>query len=62
MVMSFDDRIEVQCKATTDRNVIEKAIRRTRTGGGTRLYDAVDDILQETTEDYLRTQGSRPVY
>ena len=47
MVMSFDDRIEVQCKATTDRNVIQKAIRRTRTGGGTRLYDAVDDILRK---------------
>jgi len=46
MVMSFDDRIDVQCKATTDRNVIEKAIRRTRTGGGTRLYDAVDEILR----------------
>lgn len=47
MVMSFDDRIEVQCKATTDRDVIEKAIRRTRTGGGTRLYDAVDEILRK---------------
>lgn len=47
MVMSFDDRIQVQCKATTDRDVIEKAIRRTRTGGGTRLYDAVDDILRK---------------
>ena len=47
MVMSFDDRIEVQCKATTDREVIYKAIRRTRTGGGTRLYDAVDDILKK---------------
>ena len=45
MVMSFDDRIDVLCKATTDRNVITKAIRRTRTGGGTRLYDAVEDIL-----------------
>lgn len=47
MVMSFDDQIEVQCKATTDREVITKAIRRTRTGGGTRLYDAVDDILRK---------------
>src|SRR5215207_1211395 len=45
MVMSFDDRIDVLCKATTDRNAITKAIRRTRTGGGTRLYDAVADIL-----------------
>jgi len=47
MVMSFDDRIEVQCKPTGDRSAIEKAIRRTRTGGGTRLYDAVDDILRK---------------
>jgi len=45
MVMSFDDRIEVMCKATTDRDEITRAIRRTRTGGGTRLYDAVEDIL-----------------
>jgi VWFA-related protein len=47
MVMSFDDRIDVLCKATTDRNVITKAIRRTRTGGGTRLYDAVAEILNK---------------
>jgi Ca-activated chloride channel family protein len=47
MVMSFDDRIQVQCKATTDRDEIQRAIRRTRTGGGTRLYDAVDDILRK---------------
>ena len=47
MVMSFDDSIQVQCKATTDREVITKAIRRTHTGGGTRLYDAVDDILRK---------------
>jgi len=58
MVMSFDDRIQVQCKATTDRDVIEKAIRRTRTGGGTRLYDAVEDILKKQ----LRTiQGRKAV-
>ena len=47
MVMSFDDRISVLCKATNDRNEITRAIRRTRTGGGTRLYDAVDDILKK---------------
>jgi VWFA-related protein len=47
MVMSFDDRIQVLCKATTDRNQITKAIKRTRTGGGTRLYDAVEDILKK---------------
>jgi VWFA-related protein len=47
MVMSFDDRIEVMCQATTDRDVITRAIRRTRTGGGTRLYDAVEDVLKK---------------
>ena len=47
MVMSFDDRIDVECKATTDRNTISKAIRRTSTGGGTRLYDAVEDIFKK---------------
>ncbi len=45
MVMSFDDRINVLCNATTDRDAITKAIRKTRTGGGTRLYDAVEDVL-----------------
>jgi Ca-activated chloride channel homolog len=47
MVMSFDDRIEVLCKPTNDRNEISRAIKRTRTGGGTRLYDAVEDILKK---------------
>jgi Ca-activated chloride channel homolog len=45
MVMSFDDRIDVLSKPTTDREVVNRALRRTRTGGGTRLYDAVDAIL-----------------
>src|SRR6185369_17996803 len=47
MVMSFDDHIEVECRATNDREEITRAIRHTRTGGGTRLYDAVDDILRK---------------
>jgi Ca-activated chloride channel homolog len=47
MVMSFDDRIEILCKATTDRDEIRRAIKHTRTGGGTRLYDAVDNILKK---------------
>jgi VWFA-related protein len=45
MVMSFDDRIRVLCKATTDRDLISKSIRKTNTGGGTRLYDAVAEVL-----------------
>jgi VWFA-related protein len=50
MVMSFDDRINVLAKPTTDRELIRKAVRRTRTGGGTRLYDAVDSIFRQHLE------------
>jgi VWFA-related protein len=45
MIISFDDRIDVLSQPTTDRTTITRAIRRTRTGGGTRLYDAVNDVL-----------------
>jgi VWFA-related protein len=55
MVMSFDDSINVLCKPTTDRNAITKAIYRTRTGGGTRLYDAVSQVLKKQ----LRTISGR---
>jgi len=55
MVMSFDDRINVLCDPTTDRDVITRAIRKTRTGGGTRLYDAVDEILTKQ----LKTMSGR---
>jgi len=47
MVMSFDDSIDVLCRPTTDRNAITRAIHRTRTGGSTRLYDAVDVVLMK---------------
>jgi VWFA-related protein len=50
MVMSFDDRIQVLAKPTTDRELIRKAVRRTHTGGGTRLYDAVDQIFRQQLE------------
>ena len=45
MVISFDDRIRVLCQPTTDRKEISRAIRQTNTGGGTRLYDAVAEVL-----------------
>ena len=47
MVMSFDDRIDVLTQPTTNRDMITRAIRRTRTGGGTRLYDAVESVLKK---------------
>jgi VWFA-related protein len=47
MVMSFDDQIRVLSEPTNDRDALVTAIRRTRTGGGTRLYDAVDVVLKQ---------------
>jgi Ca-activated chloride channel family protein len=45
-VISFDDRINVLTEPTNDRAELTRAIRRTRTGGGTRLYDAVELVIK----------------
>ena len=45
MVVSFAMGQRVECDFTSDRFELREAIRRTRTGGGTRLYDAVDFVL-----------------
>ncbi|HZJ46615.1 MAG TPA: VWA domain-containing protein [Pyrinomonadaceae bacterium] len=58
MVISFDDRIRVLCKPTTDRNLISRAIKQTNTGGGTRLYDAVDEVL---TRHFKGVSGRKAV-
>jgi Ca-activated chloride channel family protein len=47
MVMSFDDKIRVLCEPTSNRAKLTRAIRRTRNGGGTRLYDAVEMVLKQ---------------
>lgn len=47
MVVSFDDQIRVLSEPTSDREALVRAIRRTHNGGGTRLYDAVDQVLRE---------------
>jgi VWFA-related protein len=47
MVISFDDSINVLAKPTNDRRELTRAIRRTSTGGGTRLYDAVDLVINK---------------
>lgn len=41
-VISFDDAVRDLCDFTGDRDVLASAIRRTRPGKGTRLYDAFD--------------------
>jgi Ca-activated chloride channel homolog len=58
MVVSFDDRVRVESEFTSDRGQLRAAIYRTRTGGSTKLYDAV----QMTLADRLaRVQGRKAV-
>lgn len=45
MVVSFDDDVRVHSEFTNDRNRLRDAIRQTQTGNGTKLYDAVDMVI-----------------
>jgi Ca-activated chloride channel family protein len=47
MVVSFDDQVRVQTEFTSDRYRLRDAIRRTRPGDGTKLYDAVDLVMNQ---------------
>jgi Ca-activated chloride channel family protein len=47
MVVSFDEDVRVLAEATNDRYVLRDAIRRTHTGGNTKLYDAVDMVINQ---------------
>ena len=58
MVVSFDDDIRVLADFTNDRGRLRDAIQRTRTGQGTKLYDAVDLTINQ----YLsRVSGRKAV-
>jgi Ca-activated chloride channel homolog len=58
MVISFDDKVWIDAEFTNDRDKLLRAILRTRTGGSTRLYDALDLAL---TERLSRVQGRKAV-
>lgn len=45
-VISFDDEVRDLCDFTSDRGVLASAIRSTRQGKGTRLYDAFDQAYR----------------
>ncbi len=47
MVVSFDDAIKVLSDFTSDRRALHEAIRRTRPGDGTKLYDAMDVVMNQ---------------
>lgn len=45
LVVSFDDKVRVQCEFTNDRNTLKQAIAKTKTGTGTKLYEAVNFVM-----------------
>lgn len=58
MVVSFNDRVRLLCEPTNDRYVIESAIRRAEPGDGTKLYDAVDFVINER---FNRIKGRKAI-
>jgi VWFA-related protein len=58
LVVSFDEEVRVLAEATNNRNTLRDAIRRTHTGGSTKLYDAVDLVINERLN---REQGRKAV-
>src|SRR5436305_1352685 len=47
LVVSFDEQVRVLAEATNDRYALRDAIRRTHTGGNTKLYDAMDFVINQ---------------
>jgi VWFA-related protein len=58
MVVSFNDDIKMLSEFTTDREKLQRAIRRARTDDGTRLYDAVDMVINQQLS---RVQGRKAI-
>ena len=58
LIVAFDEEVRVLAEATNNRNVLRDAIRRTRTGGNTKLYDAVDLVINQRLN---REQGRKAV-
>ncbi|MFT3744517.1 MAG: VWA domain-containing protein [Pyrinomonadaceae bacterium] len=47
LVVSFDMDVHVLCEATSDRELIKRAIKSTKIDDGTSLYEAVDLIIND---------------
>lgn len=58
MVVSFNDDIKVLSEFTTDRSKLQRAIERARTDDGTRLYDAIDMVMNQHLS---RIQGRKAI-
>ena len=58
MVISFDEKVNILSPATNNRNALRNAIRRTRFGDGTSLYEAVDYVINR---ELTRIEGRKAV-
>jgi len=58
MVVSFSDKIRVLSQPTNDRNLLRNAILQTEPGSGTRLYDAVDMVINQY---FNRVEGRKAI-
>jgi Ca-activated chloride channel homolog len=58
MVVSFNDDIKILSEFTTDRRKLERAIQHSKTDDGTRLYDAVDMVINQQLS---RVQGRKAI-
>jgi VWFA-related protein len=56
MIVAFSDKIRVLSEPTSDRFILRDAIRETEAGSGTRLYDAVDLVINQY---FSRIQGRK---
>jgi len=58
IVVSFNDKIRVLSHPTNDYNVLRQAILRTERGSGTRLFDAVDQVVNK---ELHRVEGRKAI-
>jgi VWFA-related protein len=47
MIVSFDEAINVVCELTSDRRILQSAIKTTKIGYGTSLYETVDFVVNQ---------------
>src|SRR5437016_3000678 len=58
MIVSFSDKIRILAQPTNDRYALRNAIRQTEPGSGTRLYDAVDQVINQ---QFNRIEGRKAI-
>jgi VWFA-related protein len=58
MVVSFNNDIKILSEFTTDRSKLQRAIHRANTDDGTRLYDALDMVINQQLS---RVQGRKAI-